>query len=190
MRLIAGVLSHLRNLLRRGPEDDETAEELRFHLEMEAEKNEREGLSPEEAYRRARVRLGGVDAIREAVRRPGPSRRRRPDAGGRCRPARGVRQRHGHAACPRCGATPGDRRAARHRRRPGTSRPAVADGDLVLSSFGAVAGLALAWSLLRVLAMMESPIRPIPVTLAFALAPKPGVTNSRSRAFYRCEHNG
>ena len=74
MRLIAGVLSRLRNLLRRAPEDDETAEELRFHLEMEAEKNEREGLSPEEAYRRARVRLGGVDAIREAVRDAGGTR--------------------------------------------------------------------------------------------------------------------
>ena len=74
MRLIVGVLSRLRNLLRRAPEDDETAEELRFHLEMEAEKNEREGLSPEEAYRRARVRLGGVDAIREAVRDAGGTR--------------------------------------------------------------------------------------------------------------------
>ena len=41
--------------------------------------------------------------------------------------------------------------------------------SLVLSTFGAAAGLALAWSLLRALAMVESPIGPIPVTLAFEL---------------------
>ena len=41
--------------------------------------------------------------------------------------------------------------------------------SLVLSLFGAVAGLALAWSLLRVLAMVESPIGPLPITLEFAL---------------------
>ena len=41
--------------------------------------------------------------------------------------------------------------------------------SLVLSAFGAAAGLALAWSLLRLLAIMESPIGPIPVTLAFTL---------------------
>ena len=68
MKLAAGVPSRLRNLWRREREDEETAEELRFHVAMEAEKNEREGMSPEEAYRRARLRLGGVDAIREAVR--------------------------------------------------------------------------------------------------------------------------
>ena len=41
--------------------------------------------------------------------------------------------------------------------------------SLVLSSFGAVVGLTLAWSLLRVLAAVESPIGPIPITLEFAL---------------------
>ena len=41
--------------------------------------------------------------------------------------------------------------------------------SLLLSGFGTVAGLALAWSLLRVLATVESPIGPIPVTLEFAL---------------------
>ena len=42
--------------------------ELRFHLEMEAEKNLRAGLPPREAQRQAHVRLGGIAAIREAVR--------------------------------------------------------------------------------------------------------------------------
>ena len=41
---------------------------MRFHLEMEEEKNGRAGLPPREAARQARVRLGGVEAIRESVR--------------------------------------------------------------------------------------------------------------------------
>ena len=68
MRMVAGVLARLRGLLRRGREDDETAEELRFHLEMETAKNVRAGMPPDEARRQAHLRLGGVDAIREAVR--------------------------------------------------------------------------------------------------------------------------
>ena len=55
-------------LVRGRREDDETAEELRFHLEMEAERNRRSGMDPGEARRRARLRLGGTDGIREAVR--------------------------------------------------------------------------------------------------------------------------
>ena len=68
VRLVADLAARLCGLLRRGREDDETAEELRFHLEMEAAKNLRAGMSPNEAHRQARLRLGGVEAIREAVR--------------------------------------------------------------------------------------------------------------------------
>ncbi len=68
MNLLADLISRLRSLFRRGREDAETREELRFHLEMEAEKNERGGMTPDEARRQARLRLGGVGAIREAVR--------------------------------------------------------------------------------------------------------------------------
>ena len=71
MTLLAGLVRRfrvlVRNLFRRRREDDETAEELRFHLEMEAEKNLRAGMAPGEAHRRARLRLGGIDAIRDAV---------------------------------------------------------------------------------------------------------------------------
>ena len=66
--LAADLLARLRGLLHRGREDDETAEELRFHLEMEAAKNVRAGMLPAEARRQAHLRLGSVDAIREAVR--------------------------------------------------------------------------------------------------------------------------
>ncbi len=72
MTLLAGLVRRfrvlVRSLFRRRREDDETAEELRFHLEMEAEKNVRAGMAPGEARRRARLRLDGIDAIREAVR--------------------------------------------------------------------------------------------------------------------------
>ena len=68
MRSLGGLVARLRPLLRRGREDPETEMELRFHLEMEAQKNRRAGLPPREADRQARVRLGGIEAIREAVR--------------------------------------------------------------------------------------------------------------------------
>ena len=66
--LVRRLVARLRSLFRGGPEDAEAQEELRFHLEMETEKNLRAGMDPREARRRARVRLGGVDASREAVR--------------------------------------------------------------------------------------------------------------------------
>ena len=68
MRSLGGLVARLRQLFRRRREDAETEMELRFHLEMEAEKNRRAGLLPREADRQARVRLGGIEAIREAVR--------------------------------------------------------------------------------------------------------------------------
>ena len=68
MNLLANVVARLRSVSRRGREDAETREELRFHLEMETEKNLRAGMDPREARRRAHARLGGVEAVREAVR--------------------------------------------------------------------------------------------------------------------------
>jgi putative ABC transport system permease protein len=44
------------------------AEEFAFHLELEVEKNIREGLSPEEARRRALLTFGGVERHKDAVR--------------------------------------------------------------------------------------------------------------------------
>ena len=68
MNLLADLIARLRSFLRRGREDADTEAELRFHLEMETAKNVRAGMNPEEARRQAGLRLGGVDAIREAVR--------------------------------------------------------------------------------------------------------------------------
>ena len=54
--------------VRRNRLDDEFDEEVRFHLEKETEANVRRGLTPEDARRAARVRLGGVERFKEEVR--------------------------------------------------------------------------------------------------------------------------
>ena len=48
--------------------DDEFDEELRFHLQMEADANHRRGLPPGEARRLARLRLGGSEGIKDECR--------------------------------------------------------------------------------------------------------------------------
>ena len=63
MNLLANLAARLRSVFRRGREDAETVDELRFHLEMEIEKNLRAGMDPREARRQAHMRLGGVDVI-------------------------------------------------------------------------------------------------------------------------------
>jgi len=68
MSLITEVKERLRALLRGAHEDRELEEELRFHLEMEVEENLRRGMRPEEAWRQANLRLGGVAQVREAAR--------------------------------------------------------------------------------------------------------------------------
>ena len=68
MNRLAALARRFRSPFRRGREDAEMRDELRFHLEMETEKNLRAGMDPREARRRAHLRLGGVDAIQEAVR--------------------------------------------------------------------------------------------------------------------------
>jgi predicted permease len=66
--LWADLKYRLRALFRRGAMERELAEELRFHLEREAEKYQRTGVPRDEAVRRARLAFGGVDAAKEASR--------------------------------------------------------------------------------------------------------------------------
>ena len=69
MRWAAAVRERARGLLFKAREDAEMDEEMRFHLEMEAERLARdEGLDPREAWRRAAVAFGGVEKHREEVR--------------------------------------------------------------------------------------------------------------------------
>lgn len=67
-----GLLARLRSFwtAQRGRDrlDAEMEEEMRFHLEMEAQRLERGGLDAAEARRRARLAFGSVDATKEAGR--------------------------------------------------------------------------------------------------------------------------
>ena len=66
--MLSDFLFRLRCLFRRKRVEAELDEELRSHLEHEAEKYVKSGLSPEEARRRARVALGGVEQVKEECR--------------------------------------------------------------------------------------------------------------------------
>ncbi|MGH9161581.1 MAG: permease prefix domain 1-containing protein [Vicinamibacteraceae bacterium] len=68
MDMIYRFLSRLRSLVGRDSKERELRDELAFHIELETEKNMRDGLSAEEARRRALVAFGGVEAWSESVR--------------------------------------------------------------------------------------------------------------------------
>jgi len=55
-------------LFRKGRLDEALDEELRFHLEMEAERHSQNGLGPEEARLAARRSFGGIEQIKEVCR--------------------------------------------------------------------------------------------------------------------------
>ncbi len=58
----------LRALFRRATMETELDEELRAHVEHQADKYVRSGLLPEQALRRARLELGGVEQVKEECR--------------------------------------------------------------------------------------------------------------------------
>jgi predicted permease len=66
--MLSDLLYRLRALFRRSQMDSEVDEELRNHLEHEAEKYRRAGLAPDEAMRRARLVLGGNEQVKQKVR--------------------------------------------------------------------------------------------------------------------------
>ena len=68
MSFFSDLTARLDSLVRRGRAERDTEAELRFHVEMEAQKNVQQGMAPEEAQRRARLALGGVAQTHEAVR--------------------------------------------------------------------------------------------------------------------------
>ena len=68
MSVITDVLERLRTLVFRRQEERELEEELRFHIGMETELQQKRGLSPTEAHRLSLMALGGVEQIKEGVR--------------------------------------------------------------------------------------------------------------------------
>lgn len=57
-----------RTLWRSKQVEADMRDEMRFHVEMEAERLRASGLDPDEARRHAHIRLGGVEKYREAGR--------------------------------------------------------------------------------------------------------------------------
>jgi predicted permease len=66
--MLDDLLYRLRCLFHRSAMEDEMDDELRYHIEREAEKYRRAGMSPEEALRRARLALGGSEQVKQRVR--------------------------------------------------------------------------------------------------------------------------
>ncbi len=66
--MLSDLLFRLRAVFRRRSVEKELDEELQFHIEHEIEKLLRSGFTREEASRRARLRLGGIDQIKEECR--------------------------------------------------------------------------------------------------------------------------
>lgn len=68
MGLLHSLRSTLAVALRRRRFEDGVSEELRFHIDAYAEDLVQGGMSPAEAARRARLELGGTEALREQLR--------------------------------------------------------------------------------------------------------------------------
>ena len=66
--MFSDVVYRLRALFRRGRLDAELDEEIRLHVEREAEARIQRGVAPEVAKRQARLALGGEEQVKEACR--------------------------------------------------------------------------------------------------------------------------
>lgn len=66
--ILSDMRYRLRALFSRASVEQELDDELQFHLEREAEKYERQGMSREAALRRARLEFGGIEQMKEATR--------------------------------------------------------------------------------------------------------------------------
>jgi len=71
VRQLRGWMARFFGMLNRGRRECEFAKELESHLALHIEDNLRAGMSPEEARRRARIKLGGVTLAKELRREQG-----------------------------------------------------------------------------------------------------------------------
>jgi predicted permease len=68
MSWIMGVRTRVAQIFRRSAAEDRVSEEIRFHIEMETERNLLAGMAPAEARRRAIIAFGGIEKHRENLR--------------------------------------------------------------------------------------------------------------------------
>src|SRR5262245_61796942 len=71
VRRLRGRLARIFGLFNRKRREREFAEELESHLAMHIEDNLRAGMSPEDARRRALIKLGGMALTKERTREQG-----------------------------------------------------------------------------------------------------------------------
>jgi putative ABC transport system permease protein len=62
------MMRWIKNLFRHGIIERQLDSELRFHLEQQVTEYVARGMTPEEAYRRAQVELGGIEQVRQKCR--------------------------------------------------------------------------------------------------------------------------
>lgn len=68
MSIFSDLGARLASIVRRGREERELDEELRFHMDMEAEHQRRAGAAADAARRRGAIALGGIERTKEDVR--------------------------------------------------------------------------------------------------------------------------
>lgn len=68
MSIFSDLGARLASIVWRGREERELDEELRFHMDMEAERQRRAGAAADAARRRGAIALGGVERTKEDVR--------------------------------------------------------------------------------------------------------------------------
>ncbi|MGB7230566.1 MAG: permease prefix domain 1-containing protein, partial [Candidatus Acidiferrum sp.] len=68
MAIWTNLIKGIRGLFGKKQSEQELDDELRDFLEKAAAENMRAGMTREEAFRRARLELGGVEAVKESVR--------------------------------------------------------------------------------------------------------------------------
>jgi putative ABC transport system permease protein len=68
MKTLRAGLKRLGGLFHRDSRDRDLAEELASHVALHMDDNLRNGMTPDEARRAARIRLGGVESVKETVR--------------------------------------------------------------------------------------------------------------------------
>ncbi|HEV2801706.1 MAG TPA: ABC transporter permease [Pyrinomonadaceae bacterium] len=62
------LIERLRGMFFKGKMERDLEDEIRAHLEMQTEENERQGMSPQEARRAALRQFGGVEQVKESYR--------------------------------------------------------------------------------------------------------------------------
>ena len=68
MRQLRAWWQRMRGMARDSSREREMADEIESHIQMQAEANERAGMSPAEARRRALIKSGGIEQAKQAYR--------------------------------------------------------------------------------------------------------------------------